>query len=201
MNEATAATARASRRRRRRDKKETQGIKSPALGRSIFWGMVVLTALVAAYTAHQLRLSSIMAGALLMGMPQEQVVYMRGNPRGRTDGGQTWLYTDGAGAKGVVRFGPDGLTRTITCTRDGTGEVAFGCPSIMGVALGDNEDRLRNRLGPPTSERFVKGGKLMAYADMGLVFRMEEYRITGVTKYQRSSKVEYLLRAPWFLLP
>lgn len=199
MSEGTGAVARASRRRRRRDKKETQGIKAPGLGSSIFWGVAVLMGLATFYTAHQLRLSSIMAGPLLIGMPEEQVIYMRGNPRGKTDGGATWFYTDGAGAKGVVRFGTDGVVRTISCMREG--DVAFGCPSIMGVALGDNEDRLRNRLGPPTSERFIKGGKLMAYGDMGLVFRMEEYRITGVTKYQRSSKISYLLRAPWFLLP
>lgn len=203
MNEGTGAgteaAARASRRRRRRDKKETQGIKSPALGASIFWGVLLVMGLITAYTAHQLRLASIMAGPLLVGMPEEQVIYMRGNPRGKTDGGATWIYSDGAGAKGVVRYGSDGLTRTISCMRDG--DVAFGCFTAMGVVMGDNEDRLRNRLGPPTAERFIKGGKLMAYADLGLVYRMEEYRITGVTKYQRNSKVAYLLRAPWFLLP
>lgn len=200
MSEATAATARASRRRRRRDKKETRGIKSPALGRSIFWGVVLALGLASFFTVHQLRLSSIMAGALMIGIPAEQVVYLRGKPLGTTDGGATWIYNDGAGAKGVVRFGPDGLTRTISCTRAGD-DVAFGCPTVMGVALGEDEDQLRNRLGPPTAERFIAGGKLMAYADMGLVFRMEEYRVTGVTKYQRSSKVDYLLRAPWFLMP
>jgi hypothetical protein len=199
MTEGEVANARRSQRRRsRRSNRQSHGWKSPLVGKGLFWSGLGMLALGATYMAYGLHLGANMAGLLLIGLNKQEVTYIRGNPAGQGDGGQTWFYTEGAGAQGVVRFGPDGRTRTISCMQ--RGQVALGCSSVLGVGMGDGEDRLRNRLGSPTQERYVKGGKLMVYADMGLVFTMQEFRVTGITKYAAGG-LGYLVRVPWAMLP
>ena len=77
----------------------------------------------------------------------------------------------------------------------------MGCPAVLGLELGTDQDRLVDRLGPPTSERYIPNGKILFYSDMGIHFTMREYRITGITKTGRTSRFAYLVRLPWLLLP
>lgn len=198
MTDGAVANARGPRRRRGRNK-QRMGIKSRAVGRLIFWVMLVLSAVVLAYTIYSLRKGAMVAGWLMVGQTPEEVIYLRGEPERRTEGGKTWHYAEPGGARGVVRFGPDGRTRTISCMQDDT--AAIGCSKVLGLGMGDSEDWLLNRLGPPTSERYVNGGKLLAYADLGVVYTMREFRVTGVTKYRQSSDFGYWPRALWTTLP
>jgi hypothetical protein len=186
-----------SRRSRRRSKRK--GLKAPVFGASVFWVMVLLTLAATAYSVHRMRLASLMNGGLMLGGAAEEVRYLRGEPLRKSAMGKHWFYQEGPGATSVVRFGADGRVDAISCVQ--MEAVAGGCPEPMGIVLGTTEDRLINRLGPASDERFVEGGKQIYFAELGLMFTMREFRVAGITKVRRSGTLDFLPRLAWNLLP
>lgn len=196
-SEAPAPDAKVRRRSRQRTKRSSS--RRPVLDQVVFVIMAVLGLFAAVYSAHQMRLASLMFGPLLLGAPREEVRYLRGEPSRITRDGSYWIYPEGAGTQSVIQFGDDGLIRAITCLQL---EVAStGCPAPMGVGIGTTEDRLINRLGPANDERYIEGGKQMYYAELGLMFTMREFRVTAITKVPRSGRLAFLPRLLWNILP
>ncbi len=193
----TAAPEGERRRTRRRSKRSTS--RKPVLGQIVFWMMTVLAIAASVFSAHQMRLASLMFGPLMLGMPREEVRYLRGEPSRISGQGRYWSYPEGAGGLTVIRFADNGLVDTMSCVQLET--VGTGCPAPMGVGLGTTEDRLVNRLGPANDERYIEGGKLMYYAELGLMFTMREFRVTGITKVPRSGNLAFLPRLGWNILP
>jgi hypothetical protein len=197
MEEPQGAPSATGRRSRRRSKRT--GLKAPSVGTGVFWLMVVLTVAAVGFSAHRMRLASLMSGSLMLGAPAEEVRYLRGEPTARSADGRHWFYTEGAGAVGVVRFDTSGRTDAISCLK--VEAVAAGCPALMGVTLDTTEDQLVNRLGPANDQRYIDGGKQMYYAELGLMFTMREFRVVGITKVERSGRLGFLSRLAWNLLP
>ena len=193
----TAAPGEGRRRSRRRSKR--RGLQAPSFGVSVFWTMVLITLGAVIYSGHQMRLASLMFGPLMLGSPPDEVRYLRGEPTRISADGKHWFYPEGPGTQGVIRFGADGRVDAMSCIQ--IEAVAAGCPAPMGVSLGTSEDQLVNRLGPANDERYIEGGKLMYYAELGLMFTMREFRVTGVTKVQRTGRLAFLPRLIWNMLP
>lgn len=193
----TAAPEKDRRRTRRRSRRSSS--RKPILGQIVFWIMTVLAIAATVFSAHQMRLASLMFGPLMLGVPREEVRYLRGEPSHVSAEGKYWLYPEGAGGRTVIHFGDDGLVDTMSCVQ--LEPAATGCPTPMGVGLGTTEDRLVNRLGPANDERYIEGGKLMYYAEFGLMFTMREFRVTGITKVERSGRLAFLPRLVWNILP
>lgn len=190
----------ASRRKSRRSSSKSQkGLKSVFVAKLVR-GAVVIALLAALVVAgQQLRLASLMFGPLTVGMPEQEVLYLRGQPDRRDASGNVWTYDDGLEARTLVSFGPNRNVQSITCASVTGGTI--GCPAVLGLELGADQDQLVDRLGRPTSERYIPNGKILAYSDIGLHFTMRQYRITGVTKTSRTTRVAYLGRLPWIVLP
>lgn len=199
MSEDAAAQAEQKSERRKRRRKQQSGWQSPGIGRLILASMTILLLVVALYTTHRFRIASLMMGPLMIDAPREEVIYLRGQPASRLDNDMRWQYNEGGDLKTTVQFNAAGRTETISCSGPGVGSV--GCPDVLGIGLGTDEDTLLNRLGPPTRQNYIPGGKLMFYADLGVTFTMMEYRVTGITKVQRSGKLNFLPRVAWYLLP
>lgn len=197
MEEPQAAPTASSRRNRRRSKRK--GLKAPSVGVGVFWLMVLLSVAAVGFSAHRMRLASLMAGQLMLGAPPEEVRYLRGEPMRKSADGRHWFYAEGPGAQGVIRFDASGRTDAISCIK--VESVAAGCPAPMGVTLDTTEDQLVNRLGPANDERYIEGGKQMYYADLGLMFTMREFRVVGITKVARTGRLGFLPRLAWNLLP
>lgn len=199
MSEDAAAQAEQKSGRRKRRRKQQTGWQAPETGRLILAVMTLLLLATAFYTAYRFRLASLMMGALMIDSPREEVIYLRGQPAARLDNDMRWQYNEGDDLKTTVQFNAAGRTERISCSGPGAGSV--GCPDVLGIGLGTNEDTLLNRLGPPSRQNYIPGGKLMYYADLGVTFTMMEYRVTGITKVQRSGKLDFLPRVAWYLLP
>ncbi len=193
----TAASDESRRRSRRRSKR--RGLQATSFGVTVFWVMVLVAVSAMAYSAHQMRLASLMFGPLMLGVPPEEVRYLRGAPARISADGKHWLYPEGPGAQGVIRFGADGRVDAMSCMQIEV--VAAGCPAPMGVSLGTTEDHLVNRLGPANDQRYIEGGKQMYYADLGLMFTMQEFRVAGITKVERTGRLSFLPRLVWNMLP
>jgi hypothetical protein len=198
MPEADGSVSEHHHRHRRRRTKRT-GLGTADVGRTVFWIMVALSLAAMAFSAHRMRLASLMAGPLQIGVPVQEVRYLRGEPQTISPDGKVWTYPEGPAAQGTVRFGADGQVEEISCIQ--VESVAAGCSEPMGVALGTSEDWLVNRLGPATSERYQAGGKQMVFADLGLIFEMREFKVVGIRKIRRSGKLSFLPRLAWNMLP
>lgn len=195
MSEDAAAQAEQKSERRKRRRKQQAGWQAPGIGRMILAGMTILLLGTALYTAYRFRVASLMMGPLMIDSPREEVVYLRGQPAARLDNDMRWQYDEGDDLKTTVQFNAAGRTESISCSGPGAGSV--GCPDVLGIGLGTDEDTMLNRLGPPTRQSYIPGGKLMFYADLGVTFTMMEYRVTGVTKVRRSGKLDFLPRVAW----
>jgi hypothetical protein len=193
------APQRSSRQRRRSKRSAKAGLQSPALGRNIFIAMTGLTLLLGAYNVYKMRLAAIIYGSLLTNMPDSEVLYLRGEPEQKSPDGMAWAYSQGAGARMVVKFNEHRDVTAISCT--GVADRAFGCPDVWGMELATGQDDLVNRLGPPTSEEYITDGKILHYSDLGLRFTMKKYQIAGITKVRRSGFLSYIPRAAWSYLP
>lgn len=189
----------AGRRKRRRRKEDDTWLKSAAAGRQIFWGVTALAILAAAYTTHKFRHASLLSGGLMVGDPSEQVTYLYGPPAQRSADGKVWYYRPGSGTIRVIRFDDNGRMAVDSCFAED--RESFGCGTVMGQGIGTAEDHLINRIGPPTSQTFSKGGKILNYSDLGLNFTMREFMVVGITKSQRSGRTGFLPRVAWYLLP
>lgn len=161
--------------------------------------MALASLLAGGWTAHRMRVSTIMAGGYMPGMSEQEVRYLRGTPEQVLEGGSRWLYRDGETALTLLRFAPDKRVRSVSCF----GEIGqpTGCSDIMGLTLGASEDQVVNRLGPPGQRTFVHDGKILAYGDMGIAFTLRESRVVAITKVERSDALSFLPRIGWNLLP
>jgi hypothetical protein len=57
--------------------------------------------------------------------------------------------------------------------------VGYGrrCPILMGIGTGDTEERVRRRLGAPSTSRLDEGVKFMRYERYGLTLQLEKARV------------------------
>lgn len=163
--------------------------------------MVAISLAAAGLMAQRMRLASLMSSQLLLGIPQQEVRYLRGEPKRISADGRHWLYVEGPGALGVIRFDAGGAVDAVSCLQ--IEPAATGCPNPppMGVALGSTEDWVINRFGPSSDQRYLSDGKLIYFAELGLVLRMREFRVVGITKVPRSGRLDLLPRLAWAMLP
>ncbi len=196
---AAAPRPKPSSRKQKRRRKVEEGIASPAFGRNLFRTMVALALIVLAFAAYNMRFAAVVYGFLMPGMPVDEVRYLRGAPESISADGLVWTYAEGSSAKSKLRF--DGADRLVSIACSSTSSDRLGCPDVAGLNLGTSEDWLINRLGPPTSYRYIPDGKIMVYSDMGLAFNMRQYRVDGIAKFRKSGSADYLPRIFWHMLP
>ena len=127
-------------------------------------------------------------GDLWLGATPEEVSYYEGKPTAEladgAGGGQEWIH-DTNGRHLETHFAA-GRAVELAC---GTVGSASECPSALGFSVGDTEDSLYKRLGPPTSEGIVNGVKAMHYNDIGFTFLLERGQIRRIVLQQTSQRL------------
>lgn len=162
--------------------------------------MVVVTIVYAAVTFRNFRLSrQFYAGAWTSNI-RPDVLYGFGTPKLISNGGGRWVanatpaqaaayrmwrYATTQGGIVVVSFADDGHVARVSCTSETASP--FGCPGVLGVAMGDDEVATWMRLGTPTRQRYVGDVKILNYDDLGLELTMRQYIIHGIALNDRAT--------------
>jgi hypothetical protein len=149
-----------------------------------------------------------------MGATPQEVLYLIGRPdrvKSAASGPWTkasdpstasdWLY-DRKSAQLRIQFDPaSGSVNRIVCSSVRKGTLA-DCPSPFGVAVGDSEIQLLDRIGQASWERLSNGSKLMHYDELGYEFRLESFLVTAISyRAPRSSTADTLVRFSRWALP
>ena len=196
--ESEAASSHSRRQRRKRRNKATFWT-NPALPRRTTLLVAALALLASAFSVYKLRQGSLLFGQVQIGAPQAEVAYLYGQPPRTEANGAKWLYPVGADAELAINFDADRAILSMDCIAHSA--TAFGCPTVAGIGLGTPEDQLLNRLGPASSQTYIPNGKTLTFDDMGVTFTLHQFRVTGYSKVRRTSRIAYLSRVAWNLLP
>lgn len=189
MDEATP-----QRRRRRRRQEEPQSLLRDRRVGPALAGVMTLAAL--AYLASAWLLFSSDAGGFAnayVGASPQEVLYFVGRPdRVKSAGSEQWsapsdpskssdwLY-DRKSARLRIQFDPaTGGVDRILCSSVRK-QAAADCPSPFGVAVGDSEIQLLDRIGQASRERLNNGSKLMHYDELGYEFRLDNFFVTAIS--------------------
>lgn len=135
-------------------------------------------------------------GPASAGMSTAEVLYINGQPTSKTRDAdrERWIYRSGSQLM-TVDFVPDGPVRNVLCTSQ-AGSAA-DCPLAHRVALGMTEDEVWYLLGKPPVQKLDGPSKIIAYPDLGLTLRLEQFRVASIARQPEKSRfaiIPHLIR-------
>ncbi len=132
--------------------------------------------------------------------PTSEVLYARGKPsavRNLPSGGTEWIYQS---PPVRVTFDRGGSVVSVSCSGGGGGEGS-PCPPALGIGIGTDEFALISSLGAPTHVRTLEGAKIFDYRDVGLSFRLEQFRVRAIQVRRRGDRLSYVQRFLTWVIP
>ncbi len=66
----------------------------------------------------------------------------------------------------------------------------YACPSVLGVSDGDGEREVLDRLGKPSSSRFIRASKYISYDDLGVHFVLSKEKAYFIAVTQRGHELD-----------
>jgi len=207
---AIQADTRARKRRARTKPGIRQQLRSPMVGRVIFWAMIGLTVLHVGYTVNEVRLARFLYGPLMIGLNRQEVRYFVGDPiappgtdpavrRAAADATPIWQYRSATALTSVAFDTDSGRVATIVCSDAALD--AYACPTTLGLGVGTGEDTIWYRLGVPDRQTYSGDAKTIYYDDLRLNFTLRQFRVTAVRIDAGPSSKAWLARMPRLLVP
>lgn len=194
-----------SRRRRKSrssSRKQSEGwipyLRSADFGRHLFIAMSVLAAAYVGTILYESRRATFSYGPLILGANPSEVRYALGEPQATEQQPLVYNY-DHSRRQMTVRFSPDQRAELIRCSAPRANTVK--CAPIIGVGIGDYEDKVVRGFGAPTRETYSGDAKAMHYDELGVTFHLRQFEIYALELRQGGGVGGYLSRAFWAMVP
>ena len=190
------------RRKARSSRKQSEGwipyLRGAEFGRHLFLGMSIVAAAYAGIILYESRLATYYYAPLLLNSNPSEVRYALGEPQATEQQPLAYRY-DHARRQTTVRFSPDQRAELIHCAAPRANAVK--CATIIGVGIGDYEDKVIRRFGAPTRETFSGDAKAMHYDEMGVTFHLRQFEVYALELHRGGTVGGYLSRALWAMVP
>lgn len=168
-------------------------------GRRLFVAMAVIALAYGGVGLYNVVHASRTFGPTYMGMSRAEVQYVFGSPSARSADNRLWRMHEADAVTTVLFDASDRLT-AIDC-RGTMGTSGAACPAPLGIHVGDVEDAIWRKLGPPSGETYGGDGKVMDYPEMGLRFALRRATIVAIEHRRWRGPVALAVRAATVLSP
>jgi hypothetical protein len=139
-------------------------------------------------------------GPVAAGMTTADALYVLGQPlaKSRNAARERWIYRNGDQIM-AIDFSLAGSLHNVLCTSN-TGSPV-DCPAAQGVTLGMAEDRIWYLLGKPPVQRLEGPVKIIAYPALGLTLRLEQFKVSAISRQPKKSRFAVIPQVVRTLMP